>query len=184
MSDDIFIVTQPEDPIVAPIIDGLFAEYEQRYGDFFGERESDPPGIYQQPHGIFIALLRRGVPIATGAFKRYDSTTAEIKRVWTDSSLRRQGLAGKVMQELEQHARRLGYQHFFLTTGFRQPEAVNLYLSHGYTPQFDIRVDPATYSIPPYDGRLPFKKALFDVVAPQAARQTEVDLIARHLKVC
>ncbi|MBN3154668.1 GNAT family N-acetyltransferase, partial [Pectobacterium brasiliense] len=45
MSDDIFIVTQPEDPIVAPIIDGLFAEYEQRYGDFFGERESDPPGI-------------------------------------------------------------------------------------------------------------------------------------------
>lgn len=35
MSDDIFIVTQPEDPIVAPIIDGLFAEYEQRYGDFW-----------------------------------------------------------------------------------------------------------------------------------------------------
>ncbi|HEM0956333.1 TPA: GNAT family N-acetyltransferase, partial [Klebsiella pneumoniae] len=45
-------------------------------------------------------------------------------------------------------------------TGFRQPEAVKLYLSQGYEAQFDLTRDPEEYSQPPYDGRLRFTKAL------------------------
>ena len=40
MSDDIFIQTVPEDPLIAPVIEGLFGEYRERYGDFFS---SQPP---------------------------------------------------------------------------------------------------------------------------------------------
>jgi hypothetical protein len=35
-----------------------------------------------------------------------------------------------------------GYSHIYLTTGFRQPEAVRLYLSQGYDAQFDLARNP------------------------------------------
>ena len=54
-----------------------------------------------------------------------------------------------ILQELERRALRAGYQRLWLTTGFRQPEAVKLYLGHGYLPQFDITRDPEEYSQPP-----------------------------------
>ena len=74
--------------------------------------------------------------------------------------VRQQGLAAKVVQELERRAVLAGYSHIYLTTGFRQPEAVKLYLSQGYEAQFDLTRDPEEYSQPPYDGRLRFTKAL------------------------
>lgn len=160
MSQDIFIQTLPDDPLVAPVIEGLFGEYRARYGDYFGEQEEEPLSYYAPPNGVFIVLLRNEVPIAMGAFKRYDHDTAELKRIWTDRTLRRQGLARVILLELEKRAQAQGYSKLFLTTGFRQPEAVGLYLSNGYQPQFDTRVDPVVYSLPPYDGRLPFTKSL------------------------
>lgn len=169
MSDERFIITDPQEARIVPIIDGLFDEYRQRYGDYFDNHEPEPQGLYQQPDGIFIVLLRDERPIATGAFKRYDATTAELKRIWTDKTLRRQGLARRVLRELEHHARRLGYSEVFLTTGFRQPEAVGLYLSAGYQPQFDTTIDSEYYSLPPHDGRLPFRKPLHK---PTPARAT------------
>lgn len=36
-----------------------------------------------------------------------------------------------MVQELERRAVLAGYSHIYLTTGFRQPEAVKLYLSQG-----------------------------------------------------
>ncbi|PKE28917.1 GNAT family N-acetyltransferase [Rahnella sp. AA] len=160
MSDDVFIQTVPEDPLIAPFIEGLFGEYRERYGDYFSSQPPEDDSVFSAPDGTFIVLLRNGAPIAMGAYKRYDEKTAELKRIWTHRSLRRQGLAQKVLLELERRAARYGYQQVFLTTGFRQPEAVGLYLSHGYQPLFDTRLDPDVYSHPPYDGRLPFTKAL------------------------
>ncbi|ACS84334.1 GNAT family N-acetyltransferase [Musicola paradisiaca] len=170
MSAERFIISRPDDPRIVPIIDDLFNEYRQRYGDYFGQREPDPVTLYLQPDGIFVVLLHHHRPIATGAFKRYDATTAELKRIWTDKTQRRQGLARRVLRELEHHARRLGYCDLFLTTGFRQPEAVGLYLSEGYQPQFDPSIDPEYYSQPPHDGRLPFRKPLYPFTpVPDAA---------------
>ncbi|KAG0776180.1 hypothetical protein G6F22_012754 [Rhizopus arrhizus] len=73
-----------------------------------------------------------------------DPETAEFQRIWTLPGLRRQGIARRVLQELEDQAARQGYRRVFLTTGFRQPEAVGLYLSHGYTALFDLQADPET----------------------------------------
>lgn len=85
---------------------------------------------------------------------------------WTKSSLRQQGLAARVVQELEHRALLAGYSRIYLTTGFRQPEAVRLYLSQGYDPQFDTTRNPEEYSQPPFDGRLRFTKLL--TIAGQA----------------
>ena len=151
----------PEDADLQPIIAGLFGEYAARYGDCFSkDAEVELTEWYLAPQGLFIVLERDGEIIATGAYKPFDEHTAEIKRIWTNKTLRQQGLAARVVQELERRAVLAGYSHIYLTTGFRQPEAVRLYLSQGYQPQFDLNRDPEEYSQPPFDGRLRFTKML------------------------
>lgn len=158
---ELFRDVSPQDADLQPILEGLFQEYADRYGDYFSkDAEVELTEWYLPPQGLFIVLERNGVIIATGAFKAFDPQTAEIKRIWTDKTLRQQGLAARVVQELERRAVRAGYSQMYLTTGFRQPEAVRLYLSQGYQPQFDLNRDPEEYSQPPFDGRLRFSKTL------------------------
>ncbi len=103
----------PEAPELQPIISGLFAEYAARYGDYFSrDAEVELSEWYVPPQGLFIVLEREGEIIATGAYKPKDRHTAEIKRIWTHRRLRQQGLAAKVVQELERRAVLAGYRCF------------------------------------------------------------------------
>ena len=84
----------PEDAEILPILSGLFTEYAARYGDYFSRTaEVEQTAWYLAPQGLFIVLERDGRIVATGAYKPFDADTAEIKRIWTDKSLRQQGLA-------------------------------------------------------------------------------------------
>lgn len=158
---DTFLYTSPTDPRARPLLDELLVEYQTRYGTFFdadgakAELNRYAPEVFAPPHGNFLLLLREGVAIAGGAFMRHSDDTAEFKRIWTDGRLRRQGLSRIVLRELEEQAVRQGYSRVYLTTGFRQPEAVGLYLTSGYTALFDTTVDPEELKRP-----LPFEKAL------------------------
>ncbi len=73
-----------------------------------------------------------GQPVTGGAFRRFDDSTAELKRIWTDSRYRRKGHAKALLSELEAEIAARGYRSVYLTTGDRQPEAEALYLSTGY----------------------------------------------------
>ena len=100
----------PEDADLQPIIEGLFGEYAARYGDYFSkDAEVELTEWYLAPQGLFIVLERDGEIIATGAYKPFDEHTAEIKRIWTNKTLRQQGLAARVVQELERRAVLAGY---------------------------------------------------------------------------
>lgn len=161
MSQQHFREVSPEAPELQPILAGLFGEYAARYGDYFtSQKEVELTEWYLPPHGLFIVLERDGEIIAMGAYKPYDEQTAELKRIWTRRDLRRQGLALVMVKELERRALLAGYQRLFLTTGFRQPEAVRLYTGHGYQPQCDISGDLERYGQPPHDGRLRFFKVI------------------------
>ncbi|MDO1583802.1 GNAT family N-acetyltransferase [Rhizobium oryzicola] len=160
MSDQ-FHYTSTLDPLARPLLEQLTFEYDSRYGSFFDKEGASkeinryPAEVFQPPHGNFLLLLREGRAIAGGAFMAHaDEGTAEFKRIWTDASLRRQGLARKVLLELEAQAVRQGYSRVYLTTGFRQPEAVGLYLTNGYTALFDTTAPPETIV------KLPFEKHL------------------------
>ncbi|MCJ9719482.1 GNAT family N-acetyltransferase [Agrobacterium sp. SHOUNA12C] len=166
MSDS-FLYTTPLDPRAKPLIDELIHEYDSRYGNYFSaegaaaELNRYPPEYFAPPDGNFLLLIRDGETIGGGAFKRYDKRTAEFKRIWTRHDLRRQGLARKVLVELESQAARQGYSRIYLTTGFRQPEAVGLYLGYGYTALFDQTVDPEIYKT------LPFEKDVSHLIEPE-----------------
>ncbi|WP_065376041.1 GNAT family N-acetyltransferase [Ensifer adhaerens] len=165
---DTFLYTTPLDPRAKPLIDELIVEYDSRYGNYFSEEGAAaemnryPAEAFAPPHGNFVLLIRNGETIGGGAFKHYDDHTAEFKRIWTRSDLRRQGLARKVLFELEAQAARQGYSRIYLTTGFRQPEAVGLYLTNGYTALFDVEADPEVYKT------LPFEKHITHLVASLA----------------
>ncbi|MEB0268073.1 GNAT family N-acetyltransferase, partial [Cryobacterium sp. 10I5] len=65
--------------------------------------------------------------------RRFDAGTAEVKRLWTSPDHRRKGYAAAVLGALEDLARELGYSRLRLETGYKQPEALAMYRSLGYT---------------------------------------------------
>jgi GNAT superfamily N-acetyltransferase len=152
------IVFRPlQSPEVQTVLNALEVEYGTRYGtDRPGGARGDidryPAEAFLPPLGDFLVLLdANGEPIAGGAFMSHDDETAEIKRVWTHSGHRRKGLAQRVCLALEERAGALGYTRAYLTTGFRQPEAVGLYLRLGYRPLFDVGLDPTFYRSLPFE---------------------------------
>jgi GNAT superfamily N-acetyltransferase len=145
--------TTVDDPLARPLLDELAHEYLTRYGSS-DDLTRYPAAEFAPPDGAFLLLLERGRPVAGGAYRRYDPTTAELKRIWTHSAHRRRGLARRVLRVLERDAVERGYTRIHLTTGPRQPEARGLYLAAGYRPLFDVTADPETI------GPLPFSKHL------------------------
>ncbi|WP_025764697.1 GNAT family N-acetyltransferase [Dyadobacter tibetensis] len=75
-----------------------------------------------------------GIPIGCGCFKLVDDQTVEIKRMFVLPTYRGQGLAKRMLSELESWAISLGYSRSILETGKRQSEAIALYRKMNYEP--------------------------------------------------
>jgi GNAT superfamily N-acetyltransferase len=151
-----------DDPLLRPLVEDLAREYDARYEPTNGVPSSAeltryPPEVFApEQGGAFLAVLvaddLSSRLVAGGAIKAGGPgddgrPLAELKRMWTAPEHRRRGLAGRVLALLERRAAELGYTGLELTTGARQPEAVALYLRHGWTPDFDPAVpqDAAAY---------------------------------------
>lgn len=131
-----FVATGVQDALAQPLLAELVDEYSGRY-EIPRERmmpwlTSDPDQYAPPSGGLFVGLLD-GLPVTGGAFVRFDDTTAELKRIWTDSDHRQRGLAKALLAHLESEIAARGYRRIYLTTGHRQPEAEALYESAGYT---------------------------------------------------
>ncbi|WP_370182685.1 GNAT family N-acetyltransferase [Rhodococcus wratislaviensis] len=139
------------DPLAAPLLEELAIEYSTRYGrtrnEIYDDLSTYPAEEFAAPGGALLVVVEGGTSVAGGAFRRYDDTTAELKRIWTSSAHRRRGLGRIVLRELEAEIVRAGYSRIFLTTGPRQPEAVALYLAAGYTALFDRSLPPQDVGI-------------------------------------
>jgi GNAT superfamily N-acetyltransferase len=68
-----------------------------------------------------------------GCFRNFDKKTAEVKRMYTKPHLRGLGIARGILLELEKWAREEHFTRMILETGFKQPEALSVYLKSGYT---------------------------------------------------
>lgn len=115
-------------------------EYAARY-----ESEGDAtvlhPRMFDPPHGIyFLVYDADDRPIATGGWRSqetndegYSDGDAEIKRMYVTVEARGLGLARRILARLEESARAAGRTRMVLETGTKQPEAIALYRSSGYT---------------------------------------------------
>ena len=118
------------DPDVARMIEEIQAEYVVRYGG--PDATPVTPADFEPPDGLFLLLYLDDGPVASGAWRRHDATSAEVKRMYVAPAHRNAGLARVMLAELERRATEMGYARLVLETGGRQPEAVALYESSGY----------------------------------------------------
>lgn len=93
--------------------------------------------FYNQYNGLealqnVVVLYVNDIPVACGAFKSYQNNAVEIKRMYSNPNYRNQGVATKVLAELEKWAKESNYQSCILETGKRQFEAVAFYQKCGY----------------------------------------------------
>jgi len=75
----------------------------------------------------------RNEPAGCGAVKNFEGDTIEVKRMFVKPEFRKKGIARKVLAELEKWTAELGFANCILETGKKQPEAIALYQSSGYS---------------------------------------------------
>jgi putative acetyltransferase len=112
-----------------------------------GEADIGPTreaAMFVPPDGIFVVVRDGGRAVACGGIARFDATRGEVKRMYVVPEARGSGLGRRVLDELERHARALGYDALVLETGDRQAAALGLYTSAGFE-----RIP----CYPPYDSR-------------------------------
>jgi len=99
--------------------------------------DGDEHDFYNQYNGIefikyAIVAYWNDTPVGCGAIKEFDTTTMEVKRMYTDTNYRGRKIATQVLTNLENWAKELGYKRCVLETGKKQPEAIKLYHKNNY----------------------------------------------------
>lgn len=102
------------------------------------DRDGEDHAFYHQFNTIealkhVVVLYKNDVPVGCGAIKKFNDTSAEVKRMFVKPDYRGQGLASVVLKELELWASELGFGSCVLETGKKQPEAIALYKKNGYS---------------------------------------------------
>jgi GNAT superfamily N-acetyltransferase len=87
------------------------------------------------PLGTFLVARRDGHPVGGVGLRPIGNPEhhiAEIKRLWVRPDQRRLGIGLQLMERAEVRAREIGYRQIFLESGYAQPEALELYRTHGW----------------------------------------------------
>ena len=71
-------------------------------------------------------------PVGCGAFKAFNNSSVEIKRMYTSPIARNKGIASAILKNLEDWAKELNIKSTLLETGLKQTEAVKFYKKNNY----------------------------------------------------
>ncbi len=99
--------------------------------------DGDEHDFYNQFNNIdvlkhTVVAYKDNKPVGCGAFKKYDDSTVEIKRMYTNPEYRNLGIAAQILSELENWSKELYFNSTILETGKRQTEAVQFYKKNNY----------------------------------------------------
>jgi putative acetyltransferase len=96
----------------------------------------DIQGAYLDAGGTFLVVLAGDRVVGTGALRRIDETTCEIRRLWLLRDYRSKGWGRKLSQQLVDFATARGYHTIRLLVEMphQQKPAVALYRSLGFDP--------------------------------------------------
>src|SRR5437899_7983290 len=116
-----------------------FIELVRHLDADLAKRDGDDHSFYAQFNTIqkikfAVVAYENEKPLGCGAIKEYDSSTAEIKRMYVAPESRGNGVATRILSELENWASELSFTKCILETGRKQPEAIRLYEKNGYNP--------------------------------------------------
>ena len=115
-------------------LDQYFAELARRFPGGYSRRLDGAAEVrdFVPPQGSLLIARLFGTPIGCGGIRTLARRVAEIKRMWIAPSARGLGIGRRLLQELEQVARRHGCRIIRLDTNESLREALQLYRSSGY----------------------------------------------------
>ncbi len=118
--------------------DNNFVNLVNSLNDYLKIVDGDDHDFYNQYNNIdvlknVIVAYIDDTPIGCGAFKKFTKNEAEIKRMFTHPETRGQGIASKILKELEDWSKELNFEACILETGKEQIDAVQFYKKNGYS---------------------------------------------------
>lgn len=121
-----------------------FVELVKKLDAFLTIRNGERDDFFSQFNGLqhldhVIVLYKKEMPIGCGAFKKYSTTTVEIKRMYIHVQYQGKNLGKMVLLALEEWAKELGNTRCILETGTMLPEAIRFYEKNKYKriPNYD-----------------------------------------------
>lgn len=126
-----------EDPKAATsrwCLSQYFAELNERFDAGFDPAKSlyADTRVFARPSGAFVVARVRGRPIGCGAVKFKGKRPAEFKRMWIAKESRGLGLGRRLLDALENEARKAGARAVRLETNRTLTEAIAMYRKAGY----------------------------------------------------
>jgi GNAT superfamily N-acetyltransferase len=114
-----------------------FLELVKALDAYLAITDGDDHAFYDQYNKLdkikhILVAYKEGIAIGCGAIKVFNREAVEIKRMYLKPAYRGAGIAEKIIQELENWTKELGYKKCILETGERQVEAVKFYHKVGY----------------------------------------------------
>ena len=103
----------------------LWERYPELKNDYWGNNL-----IEFNPNVVVVYLNEKTV--GCGCFKKYNTNTVELKRMFVSQEARGLGLAQRIIKELEDEARTQGFETMILETLYKQIEAISLYQKVGF----------------------------------------------------
>lgn len=103
----------------------LWERYPELKTDYWGNNV-----IEFNPNVVIVYLEDK--PVGCGCFKKYNDTTAELKRMFVTPEARGLGLAQLIIKEVEKMVIEHGFEILILETLYKQIEAINLYQKVGF----------------------------------------------------
>lgn len=99
--------------------------------NYSNQGDYDKLNIIENLETVVLAYDNKNA-IGCGCFKKFDGSSAEIKRMYVALEARGKGIAYMILKELETWAKELDYVLTILETGTAQTEAISLYKKAGY----------------------------------------------------
>ncbi len=120
---------QPSDQDAAKhlVLGGL----SERFKPLRPELNTDVDDI-QNNFDIFLVVCQGEKLIATGGLTFISDNTAKVVRMSTAKAFRNQGVASKVLEELETQAKQKAITRLTLVTGQNWTDAIRFYERHGF----------------------------------------------------
>ncbi len=139
------MTTSLKSPTARKLLEDLDAELVGLYPDHpypppFGDEEAGGIG------SVLIAYHDRRA-VGCGAIRQLEEGTAEILRMYVLPSARGRGIGKLLLSSLEAEAGDIGATKVVLEAGDRQPDALGLYESQGYTRRESWLTTPNPHSV-------------------------------------
>ena len=112
---------------------GLVRELDKDLRSRYGaeQEEFDKFNKIENLETVIIAYSNNE-PVGCGCFKKFDTDSVEVKRMFVVPGNQRKGVGASILNELEKWAAETGHRSMVLETGTRQLEAIHLYKKLGY----------------------------------------------------